>query len=232
MAFLNKQQSIVNQINLKFIQILLLSLICSFSAIANARASLMLSNDFRVLAMNGKDFSKTKSNTTELSLRTGVNRIVMVYQTAFQNKITGTTETVRSIPFLFSFYAKPSNQYRQQIVKPANYESAILYANKPRFNIINISKSTEPRQKNIEFSLLPLVSESPDYLIEQSRVRTNRSINLSSSNSHSKQLSPVNTPKTSQNDSQTSKMLRYWWERASEKEREAFLKDIRDEQSK
>ncbi|MET1253886.1 DUF2057 family protein [Aliikangiella maris] len=196
---------------------------------------LIIAESFNIKAINGTIHSSGFiSQNRNLQLKPGKNLLVIEYEEVFDSDDNDSFDIVKSSPFLLTLYLDTDSHYQQKVVKLKNADAARRYIQRPLFEIVKFTKDNSIR---IQFELTPLVSSSESYLVQQTQVRQNDPIDLSHPNPKpskiprsSQLLQPNNLSSglNSKNQSMALQMLQYWWQQASEAERQQFIKDIKE----
>ena len=194
-------------------------LIASPSAQASSQQSaLFVPEALNVLSVDNvkqpHKFSLFSGGDTTLKLEPGLHRIVMEYE-VFWEKSAEETEHLLSNPLQVSFRAEPGKQYFIKLPSLGLLDEARQYADKPVIKIIDRSTNrlvaadvaySKANRSLFQFNQ-PTVTTSP----------ARNSLPVASS----RQTSRVTT------GNMPLKMLEYWWEQASDKQRRHFLKSIK-----
>jgi len=190
-----------------------------------AESHLTIAKAFNVLAVNGTSYAKGLiSQNRDLTLRTGKNRLVIEYEEVFESDDDDNFDIVKSTPFLLEVYLQKDKNYQQRIVKPASVKAAKQFASQPLFDIVEINDN-QPGPK-VAFTITALASNNTAFLIQQSRLRQNTTLDLSHPNPKSSKMPAQKSLTAEPPPSMASKMLHYWWQQATPEEREAFLEAI------
>ena len=196
------------------------------SSLTIAAPELIISRAFNIKAVNGAIYpSGLISQDRKVKLRVGKNLLAIEYEEVFDADDGDNFDVIKSSPFLLTVYLHKEGVYRQKIVKPSDADAARKFANNPIFQIVNVSKQNN--QNKVRFSLIPLISANDSYLIHQTRMRQNATLDLSHPNPKSGKIANKQSLQTPTNQSMATKMLNYWWQQASPKEKELFLKSIK-----
>jgi len=198
-----------------------------------ASSQIKFAEAFNVLAINGKTYQQgLVSQERLISLNAGLNRVIIEYEEVFESDDGEDFDIVKSSPFLVEIYLQDKRSYQQRLLKPADSNAARRFAKSPKFNFVELSTNS---QQNFKLTALSGTNEA--YLLQESRLPTRKTLIISADKASSPPLKPTkpnNRPKTTpQNslskdtESTASKMLEYWWAQATETEREAFLKQIK-----
>ncbi len=152
------------------------------SGLLLASPSLTLAKSFKVLAINGviasteQSYQAANKNDT-VSLRSGINRIIIRYEETYDKQQNSHNQTVYSSPLLLSIYLNKSGHYQQVSIKPMNYKAAIRYAKNPVFNIIEFNR--QGRRIETSFQVKKLTGASRKELIKQSKPKSSKTLKLS-----------------------------------------------------
>ncbi|TQV77531.1 DUF2057 domain-containing protein [Aliikangiella marina] len=183
-----------------------------------AASKIVLANSFSALAMNGKTIEPTAQMSKTVSLNSGLNRLVVEFEGTFKSEDSNAIEVVKSLPFLIEIYLEKDQTYQQRLLQPFGSEAAQQFAKVPKFSFVNMATN---QQQN--FQLNALSSKNQEYLKAESRLPTRKTLIISADTAKSA-VKQAPAPHLST----VSEKLDYWWEKASEAEREAFLKRIEE----
>lgn len=201
-----------------------------FSSFTLASTELIIASSFNIKAVNGSIYSSgIISQDRRVKLRPGKNLLAIEYEEVFDDENGDSFDVIKSSPFLLTVYLNKDTVYQQKIVKPANADAARKFINNPLFEIINTSNKKQSEKVN--FQLVPLISDKKSYLVHQTRLRQNDTLDLSHPNPKSSNIDKQNLGKSSK-QSMPSKMLNYWWQQASPEEKEKFLNSIKGDNKK
>jgi uncharacterized protein len=216
---------------LHFIKIVLF-LFLSKLATVEAATQLDFAEAFNIKAFNGVAYSSGLVNQNRtLTLRAGLNLIAIEFEEVYESDDDDDFDIVKSNVFLLRVYLQQNKQYQQRFTKPHNASAAKRYVLNPIFEIIDINNR---KLKPIRFELSPLASNEKSYVIAQTKLRRNATLDLSHPGAKSKTKSKTKSLKIAPNQkknakliqSNASKMLDYWWHQATPEERKAFLESV------
>ena len=203
----------------------ILLVLLTFPLVSHGASQLNIAKAFNILAINGTSYSSgIFDQNRQLKLRVGKNLLVIEYEEEFESDDGDLSDFVKSDPFLLEIYLKNDKTYFQQIVKPANVKAAYQYAKQPLFEIVEMSKGK--RVAPIPFKLVALASDKKAFLVQQSRLRQNATLDLSHPDANSSSISNQSITSSLTAQSNASRMLHYWWQQATPAERQAFLESI------
>ncbi|WP_444994048.1 DUF2057 family protein [Aliikangiella sp. IMCC44359] len=195
------------------------------SSFVLASPELIIASSFNIKAVNGTIYSSGIINQDRrIKLRPGKNLLAIEYEEVFDDENGDSFDVIKSSPFLLTVYLNKDTVYQQKIVKPSNAGAARKFINNPLFQIINTSNKKQTEK--VSFKLVPLISDKKSYLVYQTRLRQNDTLDLSHPNPKSSNINKQNLIKSNQ-QSMPSKMLNYWWQQASPEEKEQFLNAIK-----
>lgn len=191
-----------------------------FTKVTIATPSITFAREFNIKAVNGVEYSSGLiDQDRKVSLRKGLNRIVLEFEEVYEGEDDDDFDIVKSGWYLLQV-SVDDKQYQQKIVRPADASAAKKYIKNPLFELVD--KSAKSR---LNFKLLPIASDKLDFAISKSKLRQNDAILISHPNKKSDSIA-VHKHSLNVSQTQASQMLDYWWQQATAKEREAFLKKV------
>lgn len=206
-------------------------LVVSCNVLADSKVK--FAEAFNILAINGSKYEQGLVSQKRLvSLKAGLNRIVIEYEEVFESDDGEDFDIVKSSPFLVEMYLNNNQSYQQKLIKPADSDAARRFAKAPKFSFHNLTDN-----KPQKFSLTALSGSNEAFVLQESRLPRRKTLMITSSSKPiEKKVEPqvnkdsiIASKETgNQSDSIASKMLDYWWQQASEAEKEAFLKRIKE----
>ncbi len=188
----------------------------SFSVFSATAAELIVPEEFIVQRLNSEDYSRSIfSSDTKLNIPEGQNILVLKYSSIFDHDMEDHHITVASKPFIISFSVgkevKLSFSYPEQF----NQEDAKRFAKSPVVKLIN------PNGNAVAVMIQSLASYN-DAAMKQSLLRRDEMAQqtlVQDEDGLMSKTSPGNLV-----------MLKYWWQRASTKEKKEFLTFIQAQQ--
>ncbi|QDP01155.1 DUF2057 domain-containing protein [Thalassotalea sp. PS06] len=189
------------------------SLIVLVSLSANA-AELNIPDTFEVLQVDGEKQSKsffTKSTT--LDLEPGQHVIEIQYSEMFEHDSEDHHETVRSQPFVLIFDVT-TEDIKLTHAEQLGIDEARQFAKSPQVELMteagNPVEVQQLTQKQYQQDLLSIEQQRRQQVVQQS---------LSDDPSEFREQGP-----------DAVEMLEYWWEQATDAERQEFIRYLREEQ--
>ncbi|QOL25003.1 DUF2057 domain-containing protein [Thalassotalea sp. LPB0316] len=181
---------------------------------------LMVSETLKVLEINGKEHNGGfLAKDTTFDIQPGEQKLLLKYQEFFEEDFENFA-TIRSKPFLFSFYANGDQDYQLATPELDNEREGKAFAKQPQVIITSTDAEPVASQVSMLSSTAPLTAPT---------VGTPSAAQQKQSNAKT----PVLQEQSKQENIAISKqsptalsMLTYWWQQASETERQAFLAQI------
>ncbi|MGX5202041.1 DUF2057 family protein [Aliikangiella sp. IMCC44632] len=206
----------------------LLAISSTLGANAN-QTKLKVAESFNILAINGSLYQSGLVNQERnLSLRSGINKIVIEFEEVYESDDADNFDIVKSQPILINAYFEYNQTYLLRLIKPATALAARKYIKQPIFELVKVESNSA--LSKINFSARILNSNADSFYIQETRLKPNRVLNISSETAEAQRLPVKATPKDaskSATDSLTLEKLNYWWDLASEQEKAAFLAKIK-----
>ncbi len=191
----------------------------------SAAPKLTLSKSFNIVAVNGSEYeSGIFSQSKELTLNNGLNRVAIEYEEVFDGEDGDDFDVVKSGVFLLQLYAESNSQLTQSFIKPSDASAAKRYIKHPMFSIKKQSG------ESVEFNLSPMQSDKLSYILGKTKLRQNAAIDLSHPNRKKgkiPQSKELKQTKASVESSRALQMLEYWWSQASEADKKAFKETLK-----
>ncbi|MCW8878547.1 MAG: DUF2057 domain-containing protein [Kangiellaceae bacterium] len=206
---------------MNLLKLFLIAITAICTEIALASPSITFAREFNIRAINGVEYSSGLiDQDRKVSLRKGLNRIVLEFEEVYEGEDNDDFDVVKSGWYLLQIRLD-DKPYVQKITRPADASAAKKYIKNPIFEIVDHSTNTR-----LNYKLSPIASDKLDYAISKSRLRQNDAILISHPATKS---ASINTHKNSLSVSQStaSQMLDYWWQQATPQEREAFLRKVK-----
>jgi len=208
----------------KFQQILLTILFIFPSSIIYAAApTLLVTEKFIVISVNGKNFSSSIfESQAKVNLNKGINKIALKYKELFESNDDDDDHTViDSDIFVIQMFIDKDQTYKLRYLRPMDASAARRYAREPIVSIVN------QQGKNINVENIYLAAQSRGFVNQATRINTTSQtmINLTSPN----KIVNTATANTDSSKPKAGQMLIFWWDQADEKQRKAFLEQIREE---
>ena len=113
-----------------------------------SESKLTLSEEFHLIAINGKEHLTTQRQPNIVPLKQGFNRIALQYKTVWTVPFRKAFSTVSSKKFIVSFYLAKKDNFRLTFLKPSTYLASLKFSQSP-----NISFISETEQSKIKQSL-------------------------------------------------------------------------------
>ncbi len=207
----------------KLFYLKLIVLAFALGSFCKANPTLLVDQDFNVISVNGSSYQGGfLTSDSKLQLQSGVNKIAVEYEVVFDQD--DEFDLIKSDTLVISFYATKNNHYVLNYLKPANSRAARLFAKNPMINILDHSGS------HLKASSYFLGSKSEGFINQQTRpsligqkpIRITSEKSIDSTDSQLKST-PSKTNKAVTNAEQ---QLEYWWQRATPKQRQSFLKKV------
>jgi|GEM_PF-2104108 len=211
---------------IKFLIVLLLVL-AGYKPV-QAETLFKVAEAFNIRAVNGSLYpSGLLKQNRQLSLRPGINLIALEYEEVFESEDDDNFDIIKSDVFLLNIYLKQNTQYQQRLVKPHNAAAAKRYIMNPLFEVLE-SDVKHQNQKKVAFELLPLSSNLESFIVASTHIKARPTLDLSHPSAFKAKQNnqTIKIVRGKQAQSQTSRMLNYWWQRATPDERKEFLNSI------
>lgn len=192
-----------------------------FSATTEASSYLSIDQDFNVVSVNGKSYnSGFITSDSKVKLRLGVNKIAIEYEVIFDHG--DDFDLIKSETLLVSFYASRDKNYVLNYLRPANSRAARLFVKNP---IINVLDNTGYQLKASSYFI---GSKSDSFINQQTRpsITGQPPIRITSNKNPTKSKGNSTNLPQKQSDADAEERLNYWWRKATEKQRQSFLKKI------
>lgn len=184
-------------------------------AISSWAATLTIPEEFVVERLNSETFSPSIfTSETELELVSGTQILVLAYKELFDDESEDHHQYIRSKPFVVLFDLQGQTTITLSYPKQEDMESAKEFATSPIITLV------DEHQNELSTSIKSL-SAFNDEVIKKSLSLTpviidhNRDVEKGSTNVPSSDISVDNLA-----------MLKYWWAKASEAEKQAFAELI------
>lgn len=179
---------------------------------------LMISETLKVLEINGIEHeSSFFEKSTEFAIKPGEQKLLLKYQEFFEDDDENFA-TIRSKPFLFSFIAKENQDYKLATPSLDSESEGKVFAKKPRVILTNNQAQVVESQVNLLTATAVTAPTAVSSGVTVSSPNNEKSTTADSSQTTS---SVVN-----KNQPTALSMLNYWWQQASEAEKQAFLSTI------
>ena len=219
-------------VNTKRFSLIFLFLLLTNLASVEASTQIQFAEAFNIKAVNGVSYpSGLVAQNKLIKLRAGLNLIAIEFEEIYESEDNDNFDIVKSNVFLLKIYLQKNTEYQQRFTKPHDASAAKRYVLNPIFEILELAQlSNNKTVSPVRFELTPLASNETSYLIAQTKLRPNATLNLSHSNSNS-QTKSLKMPLTHRQNpllgqSNATKMLEYWWQQATPEERQAFLESV------
>ncbi|MDN3652738.1 DUF2057 family protein [Thalassotalea ponticola] len=169
---------------------------------------LVIPDNFNVIRVNNQAISGSLfMRDTKVSLQPGKNVIVLRYAQMFDGDLEDHHTTVRSEPFVISFEVNQNTPLRFVHQQPLDINEARLYAKSPQLTLFDANGE--------QITLLIQSQSEHERTLQQRTVDRRQKIIQQSI-----EQQPLSEATTTVN---ALPMLKYWWQRATFTEREAFL---------
>lgn len=194
---------------------IIFSLLLSLASLSTLAAELVLPPEFIVMRVNGEEYSTSIFlSDTKVNLPAGQNVLVLQYAEMFEEDLSDSTITVKSKPFILLFSVGPNEQLSFSFAKPKDQQSASIFAKQPVVSI---------KQRNGQ--ALALINQSlasyNDEVMKQTLARRQEVVKQS--------LDAEDDGAFSKTSPETIGMLKYWWQQASDVEKQEFIDYIKEQ---
>lgn len=189
-----------------------LFVLLSFSAQA---AKLTIPDTFEVLVVDDEEQSKSFfTKATELDLAPGQHLVQIQYREMFEHDTEDHHETVRSEPFMVMFSVSGDEVLHLRHEQQPGIEQAREYAKDPQVTLVDASGQVlaiqQLTKKQYQQDLASSQQQRRQQVVKQS---------LSDDPGEFNQQGP-----------DTVEMLEYWWQQATDAERQEFIRYVNEEQ--
>lgn len=192
-----------------------LSLLLTLLPISTIAAQLTLPPEFVVMRVNGEEYSTSIFlSDTKVNLPTGQNVLVLQYAEMFEEDLSDNTITVKSKPFILLFSVGPNDKLSFSFPKSIDKQSATQYAKQP---VVTIKQSNGQSLALINQSL----ANYNDEVMKQTLARRQEVVKQS--------LDAKDDGAFTKTSPETIDMLKYWWQQASEADKQQFLDYIKQQ---
>jgi hypothetical protein len=160
-------KALIKLIYYTVILIFIVSLELLFTSQAYAKtANLILTKEFKLLAINGKSYPIKLVNRHQIiPIIQGHNKIALMYHLVWRGDQNRPT-TIQSKPLIISFYLSKQDDIRLTYLKPATMSAILNYSKSPQFKFVN--KNNQSINMNIAFP----TSQSIDGLKQQTKFKS------------------------------------------------------------
>ncbi|QBY05812.1 DUF2057 domain-containing protein [Thalassotalea sp. HSM 43] len=192
----------------------LLAMALLFSSALSA-TELVVPDTFSVLRVNGEEHSTSFfARESKVTLEPGQNVVVLKYSELFDDDMEDHHTTIRSKPFILLFSIAGDEQLTFSYTKPIDSDSAKLFAKDPQVQLIDSQGKA-----------IAMVNQSlASYEDEVMRETMNRRQQIVKKSLQSEQAPVANQ------SPQSLSMLKYWWQQASQQDKEAFLQYLEEQE--
>lgn len=175
---------------------------------------LVIPEEFVVIRVNGEEYSASLlSSETLVDLNVGQNVLVLKYAEMFDDDTEDHHITIKSKPFILLFSVAQSTNLVFSYPKQSDSEVARQYASNPTVDIVD-SKGNK----------LAIINQSlanyNDTIMKETITRRQQIVRKSLEDNDKGQFIKTGP--------QTTEMLKYWWQQASEKEQNEFLEYLEE----
>ncbi|TLU68065.1 DUF2057 domain-containing protein [Thalassotalea litorea] len=189
------------------------SLFVLFS-LATQAAQLTIPDTFEVLSVDGEEQSKSYfTKETTLDLASGKHAVQIQYREMFEHDTEDHHETVRSAPFVLIFTVNGNDALQLNHPQQLGIEAARAYAKSPQVKLVDANgdpvRAEQLSQKQYQQDLMSLQQQKRQQVVKQS---------LSDDPGEFRPHGP-----------DTVEMLEYWWELATDSERQEFIRYLQEE---
>lgn len=195
--------------------LLLMSAVVFSVGVFSLDAKILIPEDFDIQVVNGKEYSaplfqKKSVQVVVLDATRDRQQIVVRYSQVFDDG--DDFDVVKSKPFMFEFKVGATTQLKLEFQAPSDYAEARVFAKNPVVSVVSDDKKVPVvHSYDVEQKAWLASFVTPQ---EQSTALA-EDVVVSKPASELKKVSPVS-------------QLFYWWDQASEAERETFLRHVSD----
>ncbi|WP_068545245.1 DUF2057 domain-containing protein [Thalassotalea crassostreae] len=184
-----------------------------FSTVVSA-AQLVVPEDFEVLRLNGEEFSTSLlAKSTTLELPPGQNVLVLKYSQMFDDDMEDHHITIKSKPFILLFSVSNEKSLTFSYPKQTDGELARVYAKSPDIKILD----SQNRALGV---INQSLSSYNDSVMKETLNRRQEIVKKSLADKDGEEFEAIGPDELS--------MLKYWWQQASEQDKQLFLQHIKE----
>ncbi|PCI65552.1 MAG: hypothetical protein COB38_11020 [Gammaproteobacteria bacterium] len=128
-----------------FINLIIFGLILG-NQLEASESKLTLSEEFYLIAINGKEHPKAQRQPSIVPLKLGFNKIALQYKSVWSVPSKNTISPVSSKTFIVSFYLAKKDNFRLTFLKPSTYLASLQFSKSPKVSFINKTRQGKIRR--------------------------------------------------------------------------------------
>jgi len=194
-----------------------------YSNLLGATPILQVTEKFVVVSVNGKSFSNgILARDAKIPLNIGINKIALRYKELFEGQYGDDHDIISSDIFVIQTTINKDQTYTLQYLKPTDASAARRYAKEPIINIVD----HQGHSMKVENTYLAAQSEGFVNQATRINIPAQQMISITSP----KKIAVQEPTDSTSEQAMAEQMLMFWWNKADDKQRRAFLEQIKAKQ--
>ncbi|WP_371189225.1 DUF2057 family protein [Thalassotalea maritima] len=199
-------------------------------AVPSMATSVVIPSSFAVEQVNGEDIAYSfLAKQRKFPLRAGNNSLVLKYEALFEDEFEDHHHNVRSKPFIVQFALKGDEALVLQYAIPVDVSAARQFATAPQVVLIDRNNHQQAITSKIESlssyqqRLAQLIKHDNGIIVTENTASKVNEYNDIAPETNNKQQNQEEYQTNNAPEVKSLSMLKYWWQRATQQEKQAFI---------